>query len=275
MMSLASVRLPIASLKTWWMQGGLGASIKVPALGWGGEERGSAWGWHRLMGVVKGQVGCGELMGGLGWPLRGWWAVARAVGKGAGQVGLVGGRPQLVADCKYLTPAGLVAVDVPGTSEPGGGPLARQLLSLPVLASTGVPRRSCLPAPNVHSGDVSLWNILRNNIGKDLSKVSMPVQLNEPLNTLQRLCEELEYSALLDAASCSPDPCERLVPALCRDPTPHQGGLPVSRLSPHEYLVSVSWDCTLKWTVWRASYLPPLPGPCTPLQNTVLQPPPP
>ncbi|XP_019403887.1 PREDICTED: oxysterol-binding protein-related protein 7 isoform X2 [Crocodylus porosus] len=106
---------------------------------------------------------------------------------------------------------GLVAVDVPGMSELGGGPLAHQLLSLPVLASTGVPRRSCLPAPNVHSGDVSLWNILRNNIGKDLSKVSMPVQLNEPLNTLQRLCEELEYSALLDAASCSPDPCERLV----------------------------------------------------------------
>uniref|UniRef100_A0A8C4JAJ8 Oxysterol-binding protein n=1 Tax=Dromaius novaehollandiae TaxID=8790 RepID=A0A8C4JAJ8_DRONO len=56
-----------------------------------------------------------------------------------------------------------------------------------------------------------LWNILRNNIGKDLSKVSMPVQLNEPLNTLQRLCEELEYSGLLDRASRCPDPCQRLV----------------------------------------------------------------
>lgn len=60
--------------------------------------------------------------------------------------------------------------------------------------------------------DVSLWNILRNNIGKDLSKVSMPVQLNEPLNTLQRLCEELEYSSLLDHASRMTDPCERMVP---------------------------------------------------------------
>ncbi|GAB1296739.1 Oxysterol-binding protein [Apodemus speciosus] len=59
--------------------------------------------------------------------------------------------------------------------------------------------------------DVSLWNILRNNIGKDLSKVSMPVQLNEPLNTLQRLCEELEYSSLLDQASRVADPCERMV----------------------------------------------------------------
>lgn len=59
---------------------------------------------------------------------------------------------------------------------------------------------------------MSLWNILRNNIGKDLSKVSMPVQLNEPLNTLQRLCEELEYSNLLDQASHMTDPCERMVP---------------------------------------------------------------
>lgn len=75
----------------------------------------------------------------------------------------------------------------------------------------GITRRNCLPASHNHANDISLWNILRNNIGKDLSKVSMPVQLNEPLNMLQRLCEELEYSALLDAASCSLDPCERLV----------------------------------------------------------------
>lgn len=78
----------------------------------------------------------------------------------------------------------------------------------------GPPRRRCLPAASGPGADVSLWNILRNNIGKDLSKVSMPVQLNEPLNTLQRLCEELEYSGLLDQASRIADPCERMVPAL-------------------------------------------------------------
>ena len=37
--------------------------------------------------------------------------------------------------------------------------------------------------------------------GKDLSKISMPVTLNEPLSALQRLCEELQYSQLLDEAS--------------------------------------------------------------------------
>ncbi|XP_068944800.1 oxysterol-binding protein-related protein 3 isoform X4 [Petaurus breviceps papuanus] len=72
-------------------------------------------------------------------------------------------------------------------------------------------RRTCLPAPCPNNSNISLWNILRNNIGKDLSKVAMPVELNEPLNTLQRLCEELEYSELLDRASRTPDPLERMV----------------------------------------------------------------
>ncbi|KAM9214911.1 LOW QUALITY PROTEIN: oxysterol-binding protein-related protein 7 [Leptosomus discolor] len=72
-------------------------------------------------------------------------------------------------------------------------------------------RRSCLPAPPAPPGDVSLWGLLRSSVGKDLSRVALPVQLNEPLNTLQRLCEELEYSALLDRASRARDPRQRLV----------------------------------------------------------------
>uniref|UniRef100_A0A8C8SA32 Oxysterol-binding protein n=1 Tax=Pelusios castaneus TaxID=367368 RepID=A0A8C8SA32_9SAUR len=72
-------------------------------------------------------------------------------------------------------------------------------------------RRTCLPAPCPNTSNISLWNILRNNIGKDLSKVVMPVELNEPLNTLQRLCEELEYSELLDKAAHTPNPFERMV----------------------------------------------------------------
>ncbi|XP_062985090.1 oxysterol-binding protein-related protein 3 isoform X2 [Elgaria multicarinata webbii] len=72
-------------------------------------------------------------------------------------------------------------------------------------------RRTCLPAPCPNTSNISLWNILRNNIGKDLSKVAMPVELNEPLNTLQRLCEELEYSDLLDKAAHTPNLYERMV----------------------------------------------------------------
>lgn len=71
-------------------------------------------------------------------------------------------------------------------------------------------RRSRLPSPSV-SSDVSIWGLLRKNIGKDLSKISMPVVMNEPLNALQRLCEELEYSELLERAVDVDDPLERMV----------------------------------------------------------------
>ncbi|XP_070570734.1 oxysterol-binding protein-related protein 6-like isoform X2 [Ptychodera flava] len=79
----------------------------------------------------------------------------------------------------------------------------------PSYSMTG--RRSKLPVPKPDTGDFSLWNLLKKNIGKDLSKVSMPVTLNEPLSMLQRLCEEMEYSDLLDKACVSEDPHNRMV----------------------------------------------------------------
>ena len=74
--------------------------------------------------------------------------------------------------------------------------------------STG--RRRVLPVPKTDTEGVNLWNLLRKNIGKDLSKISMPVTLNEPLSTLQRLCEELEYAELLEKAVKSETPLERI-----------------------------------------------------------------
>lgn len=46
-------------------------------------------------------------------------------------------------------------------------------------------RRTKLPTPRPDTEGLSLWNLLCKNIGKDLSQVSMPVALNEPLNMLQ------------------------------------------------------------------------------------------
>ncbi|KAJ3046129.1 Oxysterol-binding protein- protein 3 [Rhizophlyctis rosea] len=71
-------------------------------------------------------------------------------------------------------------------------------------------RRTKLPAPTVSMQNISLMSILRNNMGKDLSTVAMPIALNEPINLLQKLCEELEYSELLDRAAKTTDTVERL-----------------------------------------------------------------
>uniref|UniRef100_H3CXL4 Oxysterol-binding protein n=1 Tax=Tetraodon nigroviridis TaxID=99883 RepID=H3CXL4_TETNG len=75
--------------------------------------------------------------------------------------------------------------------------------------STG--RRTTLPSTCPDNSHVGLMTILYNNIGKDLARVSMPAALNEPVNLLQRLCEELEYSELLDTANNTPDPYQRMV----------------------------------------------------------------
>ncbi|XP_014260176.1 oxysterol-binding protein-related protein 6-like isoform X2 [Cimex lectularius] len=72
-------------------------------------------------------------------------------------------------------------------------------------------RRNKLPAPSPDSQGLSLWQLLSKNIGKDLSQVSMPVGLSHPLSVLQRLCEDLEYSELLDKAASLSDPVERMV----------------------------------------------------------------
>uniref|UniRef100_A0A1I8IRE1 Oxysterol-binding protein n=1 Tax=Macrostomum lignano TaxID=282301 RepID=A0A1I8IRE1_9PLAT len=43
----------------------------------------------------------------------------------------------------------------------------------------------------------NIWSVLKNCIGKELSRVSIPVGFNEPLSFLQRLSEQLEHSHLL------------------------------------------------------------------------------
>lgn len=63
-----------------------------------------------------------------------------------------------------------------------------------------VERRKRLPEPKERERGVSLWSIIKENVGKDLTKVCLPVYFNEPLSSLQRCFEDLEYSYLLDRA---------------------------------------------------------------------------
>ncbi|XP_012376223.2 oxysterol-binding protein 2 isoform X2 [Dasypus novemcinctus] len=69
-------------------------------------------------------------------------------------------------------------------------------------ASPGCPpkvkRRVRIPDKPNYS--LNLWSIMKNCIGRELSKIPMPVNFNEPLSMLQRLTEDLEYHHLLDKA---------------------------------------------------------------------------
>ncbi|XP_019184539.1 PREDICTED: oxysterol-binding protein-related protein 1C-like isoform X1 [Ipomoea nil] len=63
-----------------------------------------------------------------------------------------------------------------------------------------VNRRKKLPDPVEEEKGVSLWSMIKDNIGKDLTKVCLPVYFNEPLSSLQKSFEDFEYSYLLDEA---------------------------------------------------------------------------
>ncbi|KAM2334082.1 hypothetical protein ACFXTH_011677 [Malus domestica] len=64
-----------------------------------------------------------------------------------------------------------------------------------------VKRRDDLPEPKEKEKHIGLWSIIKDNIGKDLSGVCLPVYFNEPLSSLQKCFEDLEYSNLVDRAS--------------------------------------------------------------------------
>lgn len=75
----------------------------------------------------------------------------------------------------------------------------------PDMKSTGsnfpyIKRRKKLPDPVEKEKGVSLWSMLKDNIGKDLTKICLPVYFNEPLSSLQKCFEDLEYSYLIDRA---------------------------------------------------------------------------
>lgn len=72
------------------------------------------------------------------------------------------------------------------------------------------PRRTGLPFHAPSESPISIMSILRQNMGKDLSTVTMPIGLNEPLSALQRLAEEFEYAELLDRARGLSSAVERL-----------------------------------------------------------------
>lgn len=76
--------------------------------------------------------------------------------------------------------------------------------------SDNVTRRKQLPHP-LAGEEVSLFGLLKKNMGKDISKISMPISLNEPLSQLQTMAEGLEYSELLDQAAKTKDSMERLL----------------------------------------------------------------
>ncbi|SCU86152.1 LADA_0D12640g1_1 [Lachancea dasiensis] len=58
---------------------------------------------------------------------------------------------------------------------------------------------------------LSLWSVLKSMIGKDMTRMTLPVTFNEPTSLLQRVAEDLEYSTLLTKAAGFEDSTLRML----------------------------------------------------------------
>lgn len=124
-------------------------------------------------------------------------------------------------------------------------------------------RRAVIPPKPNYS--LNLWSIMKNCIGKDLSKIPMPVNFSEPLSMLQRLTEEFEYADCLDRAAACEDSAEQLV---------HVAAFTISAYSttinrttkPFNPLLGETYECDrtddLGWKSFaeQVSHHPPLAG---------------
>ncbi|KAG8229858.1 hypothetical protein J437_LFUL009133, partial [Ladona fulva] len=135
---------------------------------------------------------------------------------------------------------------------------------LEILEGVPYSYRDRLPSPRPPlDGLPSVWNILYQNIGKDLSKVSMPVALNEPLNMLQRLCEELEYSELLDAASEEKNAVERMILVAAFAVSSYASSLSRASSKPFNPILGETYECVrpdrgFRFLAEQVSHHPPI-----------------
>ncbi|CAG5123391.1 unnamed protein product, partial [Candidula unifasciata] len=141
-----------------------------------------------------------------------------------------------------------VSEDGNDTDYTAGGTSVSEVTFQSVFA-TG--RRSRLPVPKPASPVVSLFNLMYRNIGKDLTKISMPVTLNEPLSMLQRLCEELEYSELLDKAAEYDDPYERMMYVAAFAVSSYASSYYREGHKPFNPLLGETYECIREDKGWR------------------------
>ncbi|XP_008297499.1 oxysterol-binding protein 1 isoform X5 [Stegastes partitus] len=121
-------------------------------------------------------------------------------------------------------------------------------------------RRTRIPdKPNYY---LNLWSIMKNCIGKELSKIPMPVNFNEPLSMLQRLSEDLEYYELLDKAA----KCQNSLEQMCYvaaftvssySTTVHRTGKPFNPLLGETFELDRLRECGYRSLCEQVSHHPP------------------
>jgi hypothetical protein len=73
-----------------------------------------------------------------------------------------------------------------------------------VAVTQSVSHRSSMPVQRNPNQKINIWKVIRDSIGKDLTRIAVPVYFNEPVSFIQRFSEELTYEELLRNAASAP-----------------------------------------------------------------------
>ncbi|RAR11999.1 oxysterol binding protein 1 [Stemphylium lycopersici] len=114
-----------------------------------------------------------------------------------------------VVEMPASAPAKDVEVDVPESSEDPFEKRHMEIATAWAGYEDGPRKRLAMDADD--RPKISLWGILKSMIGKDMTKMTLPVSFNEPTSLLQRVAEDMEYTDLLDTAAERADSTERLL----------------------------------------------------------------
>lgn len=127
---------------------------------------------------------------------------------------------------------------------------------------------------------ISLWAVLKSMVGKDMTRMTLPVTFNEPTSLLQRVAEDLEYTEILDQAATFEDSSLRclyagIFTASCYASTTKRVAKPFNPLlgETYEYTrpdkhyrffteqvshhppISATWTESPKWDFWGESHV--------------------
>ena len=84
------------------------------------------------------------------------------------------------------------------------------------LDKNGEPwERNELPWLKDPNTKMSLWSVVKDSMGQDLSKITLPVYFNDPTSTLQKNAQSHEYTYILDLAASEEDPMRRIALLAC------------------------------------------------------------
>lgn len=120
--------------------------------------------------------------------------------------------------------------------------------------------RSQLPAFKDHTRKFSIWGLIRDNIGQDLTRVTLPIILNEPVTMLQKCCEAMANYQLLEKAAEEDDPCMRMAYVMAFN-TVQYHSIPDRTLKPFNPLLGETYEyvCkSFKYLSEQVSHHPPI-----------------